>query len=147
MVTFFRLNWLLMLLLTNFVSASAQVSPAETILLSEQSRFDAMMGHDSVVLTRLLADDLIYIHSNGLKENKKEHIAAIQTGKIIYQSMNRENPAVRIYGKTALVSGKISVKGIISGNPFDIKLLYTAVYHKKRSVWQLVNWQSTRYSP
>jgi ketosteroid isomerase-like protein len=122
----------------------AQSKKSAEVLATEQSRFEAMTNRDTVALARLLAPDLVYIHSNALQESKSTHIGAIVQGKLVYQSMNREKASVRFFGKTAITNGTILVKGILNGNPFDIHLLYTAVYRKQKRVWQLVNWQSTR---
>lgn len=140
--TNFKPIFLLLLLLPVF-SLVGQ-SKANKVLGSEQARFDAMKARDTVALHRFLSDDLVYIHSNALRENKSDHIRSIVSGKIVYQSMDREGTTVRIFGETAITSGEIHVKGIISGNPFDVKMLYTAVYRKKKQRWQLVSWQTTR---
>ncbi|MCC6281543.1 MAG: nuclear transport factor 2 family protein [Saprospiraceae bacterium] len=103
-----------------------------------------MTRQDTTALKTLLADDLIYIHSNSMKESKKEHIAAIATGYLIYEKMNRENVQVRRYGKTAVVNGVLQVKGLLNKANFELKLTYTAIYRKHKKQWQLVNWQSTR---
>lgn len=60
--------------------------------------------------------------------------------------MDRETAQVRFYGKTSITNGTIKVKGLLSGNPFEVRMLYTAVYRKQHKNWQLVNWQSTRAS-
>lgn len=135
---------LLGLLLLGSVNLHGQNRLATQILAVEQARFEAMMHRDTGALPQMLADDLVYIHSNALKEDKKEHIHTIATGKIVYSSMDRESVSTRIYGKTAITNGTIHVKGIVSGNPFDIRMLYTAIYSKKKKNWQLANWQSTR---
>lgn len=114
------------------------------ILETEQRRFEAMVRKDTVVLNNLLADDLVYIHSNALTENKKEHISNISTGRLIYEKMTRERANVRRYGKTALSNGIVQVRAVLNANPFEVRLAYTATYRKKGGVWRLVNWQSTR---
>jgi ketosteroid isomerase-like protein len=127
-----------------FFSLGAQNAKTDVVLSIEKTRLDAMVQRDTNKLQQLLADDLLYIHSNALKEDKKEHIRSIASGKIVYQRMEREDATVRKYGKTAVVSGAIKVKGLFSGNPFDLKMLYTAIYRKNKSGWQLVHWQTTR---
>lgn len=117
----------------------------KTIVTSEEARFRAQVQQDTAALQRLLADDMLYIHSNGLVESKSDFLQSIKTGKITYQAMQREgNAQVRTYGKTGIINGIVAAKGLSSGNPFDIRIRYTAVYHKKKSTWQLISWQSTR---
>lgn len=135
---------IIILLLHCFLMSNAQTGTNEKVLRTELSRFDAMTRKDTAALKTLLADDLIYIHSNNLKESKKEHIAAIATGYLIYEKMNRENVQVRRYGKTAIVNGVLRVNGLLNKANFELKLTYTAIYRKHKKQWQLVNWQSTR---
>jgi ketosteroid isomerase-like protein len=124
--------------------AFAQSKCEQKILDTEQRRFEAMVRKDTLAPRDLLADDLVYIHSNTLTENKKEHISAISTGRLIYEKMLREHVRVRRYGKMALTNGIVQVKGILKEKTFEMRLAYTAVYRKKGGTWWLVNWQSTR---
>ncbi len=123
-----------------------QSNNTRTVLAVEQARFDAMIQSDTIKLETLLDKKLLYIHSNGLKETKKDHIRSIGTRKIVYQQMNRAENSIRFFGKTAISAGVIQVKGILSGTPFDVRMLYTAIYRKRKHKWLLVNWQSTRLS-
>lgn len=123
----------------------AQINAKKTILETEQQRFEAMVGKDTVQLRTMLDSDLHYLHSNGLQENKQQHLTAIATGTINYLAMLRKpNPIVRRYGKMALVNGLVNVDGEIHGQAFSVLLRYTAVYRKKKRHWVLLNWQSTR---
>jgi hypothetical protein len=138
--SFFLSFWLLFILST----LSAQSKKAQGILDNEVRRFEAMVRADPLGLQPLLADELIYIHSNALKEIKLAHLNAISSRKLVYEKIEREAASVRIYGKTGLVNGTLKAKGILNGTAFEVRLLYIAVYRKKQSVWQLVHWQSTR---
>ena len=122
----------------------AQSKTDRLILATEQQRFASMVSRDTVALRPLLADDLVYIHSNALQETKAAHLSAIATGRLVYASMLRETAQVRRYGKMALTNGIVQVTGVVNGTSFDVRLLYTAVYRRVRGQWQLVNWQSTR---
>lgn len=135
---FFTLSFLFLHL---FALAQPRVS---FVLKKEGDRFAAMTRSDTAALRGLLHDDLIYIHSNTLTENKAQHIAAIASGRLVYQKMTSESVNLRRYGKTALTNGTVQVKGILNGTPFEVRLMYTAVYRKKRGHWRLLNWQSTR---
>ena len=122
----------------------AQSKCEQKILDTELRRFEAMTRKDTAVLRELLADDLVYVHSNTLTENKKEHISNIATGHLIYEKMTREQAKVRRYGKVALSNGFVQVRGILKDKTFEMRLAYTAVYRKKGGAWRLVNWQSTK---
>lgn len=122
----------------------AQSRSDRAVLETEQRRFDAMTRRDTIALHTMLSDRMMYIHSNALTENKAQHIGAIASGRMVYQTMVRERADVRHFGKTALTNGIVQVRGIVNGTPFEVRLVYTAVYRKKRGHWLLLNWQSTR---
>lgn len=116
-----------------------------TIPESEDMRFKAQVEKDTVLLRKILSDDLVYTHSNALTETKSDFIHSITSGNITYQAMQpEEGRSIRIFGKAGISNGIVQAKGLLNGNPFDIRLRYTAVYIKKRSVWMLASWQSTR---
>ncbi|MFN0037503.1 MAG: nuclear transport factor 2 family protein [Saprospiraceae bacterium] len=138
-------NFFLSLLLFFATSGlNAQTKNAQTVLAVEARRFEAMTRADTAALRPMLADELVYVHSNALEENKEAHLAAIASRKLVYEKMEREEADVRFYGKTALVNGAVKVRGVLNGNAFEVRLVYSAVYRKKRGEWVLVNWQSTR---
>lgn len=103
-----------------------------------------MTRADTAALRPMLAEELVYVHSNAMKETKPEHLAAIASRKLVYEKMERQEAAIRFYGKTAIVNGKLKVGGLLNGNAFELPLLYTSVYQKQRGLWRMVSWQSTR---
>ncbi len=124
---------------------TGQTGCQKQILKAELLRFEAMTRKDTQALSRLLSADLIYLHSNGLQENKQQHLDAIASGTIVYRTMYRQpDSKVRQYGKTALVNGMVIVNGDFQGKSFSVNLLYTAVYRRQKRQWRLANWQSTR---
>lgn len=127
-----------------FSTLQAQNSKAKEVLAAESARFEAMTRADTAALKPMLSEELWYVHSNAMTETRQVHLNAIASQKLVYEKMDRESASVRTYGKTALVNGKLAVRGKLNGNPFELCLLYTAVYRKKHRIWQLVNWQSTK---
>ncbi len=122
----------------------AQSKVDRRILAVEQQRFDFMTSRDTVALRPMLDEQLVYIHSNAMQENKSTHVSAISSGRLVYTSMVRENARVRHYRKAALTNGVVRVKGIINATPFEVRLQYTAVYRRRHGQWLLANWQSTK---
>ncbi len=118
---------------------------SQTVLDIQKKRFEATVGQDSILLNDLISNDLYYIHSNGLIENKTQHIHAILNKKILYQSFDYQGePSVLERKKIQIINGKVLVKGLYSGNPFATNLIFTAVYEKRKNKWQLLRWQSTK---
>ena len=108
-------------------------------------RFSAQISRDTAALYRLLADDLVYIHSNALVETKTDFIRSVGGGGIRYLAMKKtETGPIRQWKKTAVAIGIVDVRGLYQGKEFEMRLKYTSVYRKNKGVWQLSSWQSTR---
>lgn len=110
----------------------------------ERQRFEAMTNKDVAFLKKVLAEEVTYAHSNGLVENKQEHIENVGSGNITYQEMKLEKNNIRTYKKTAINNGIIAVKGLYKGTPFNVRLGFTNVYVKIKRQWKLVSWQSVK---
>ncbi|MEK7253929.1 MAG: nuclear transport factor 2 family protein [Bacteroidota bacterium] len=110
----------------------------------ERQRFEAMTKKDLPFLQTVLSDDLTYCHSNGLQETKTEHLKNIETGALVYKSMQPETIRVRRFGKTAMLDGIVQVKGVLKDKEFSLRLRYLDVYVKQKGRWQLAAWQSLR---
>jgi hypothetical protein len=88
---------------------------SQTILEVQKKRFEATVKQDSVALNSLISNDLYYIHSNGLIENKAQHIQAILNKKIVYQSFEYQGePSILQRKKIQIINGKVLVKGLYS---------------------------------
>jgi ketosteroid isomerase-like protein len=113
----------------------------------ETQRFQAMERVDVATLNRILSDDLIYTHATGLQQTKAELIGVLGSGDLKYESINPSDVRVRIYGATAVVTGRASIKIKTGGGEQSFKICYLDVYVKQDGRWQMVAWQSSRFAP
>ncbi len=127
-----------------YLSASGQ-GAAGQIKQLEKRRFEAQMTKDGKTLNEILADDLIYNHSNGNQDGKASYIESITSGKAVYQNIQVTGDTVRFYGPgTAIVTGKLTTTVVANGQTNPLTLRYTDVYLKRNGTWQMVAWQSAR---
>ncbi len=125
--------------------ANAQSADEKAVIAAEKARFDAQVAKDATALNQLLADDLVYVHSNGNVDGKQSYIQSIKDGNSTYLSIESQEQKVRLYGNTAIINGICYVKRPpVDGKNNDLKLRYTDVYAKKGGRWQMVTWQSFR---
>lgn len=110
----------------------------------EERRFAAMMRRDTEALAAMLADDLTYAHSSGQLETKGQFLESIRSGAIQYTAILPEGLDVRLYGDTAVVTGKGTFKVRMQGEDRSLQLRFTDVYVRRGDGWQMVAWQSTR---
>jgi hypothetical protein len=125
-------------------AAFSQTKTERTLKQLERRRFEAMTKRDVAYLSQALADELTYTHSNGFVETKAEHLKNIETGALLYESMQAEQIQVRVIKKTAVLTGVVAVSGKLKDRAFNLRIRYTDVYVKKRGQWQLAAWQSLR---
>ncbi|GAB4022227.1 hypothetical protein GCM10028808_69320 [Spirosoma migulaei] len=129
-------------------SASASVAATsadeKTVIETEKKRFLAQINADLPVLDQVLANDLIYAHSNGNTDTKQSYIQSIRDGKTKYTSIDTEEQKVRIYGTTATINGMCMLKAISNGETLNNHLRYLSVYVKNAGQWQMVAWQSLK---
>ncbi len=133
------------LALTIALAATAILSaadPADAVREAGAGWRQGAIKQDRALLEKYLADDLVYTHGGGQKQTKAEYIAAVLDGPSHYESMTDRGTKVRIYGKTAVLSGPIDVK-TPNREPYRVQTL--EVYTQNASgVWQMAQKESVR---
>jgi ketosteroid isomerase-like protein len=126
------------------VSARGQAPSVEDqIKKMEQDRAAAVVKQDVKLLEGLTADDYVLINANGQVSDKATTMSDIKSGRIKLTSNDISDMKVRVYGDTAVVTGKSSAKGTIGGRELKGPVMFTRVYVKKNGKWQSVAFQQT----
>ncbi|MGB5172434.1 MAG: nuclear transport factor 2 family protein [Eudoraea sp.] len=110
----------------------------QEVLKAQSVRFSAMIEADIEKLNEMLADDLTYTHTNGWIETKSEYLATVKSKKMDYLTMTTRDVSVRVFDKTAIISGLVDVKVKYQGILRELDLRFLEVYRKVDSNWQLV---------
>ena len=115
----------------------------------ERQRFDAQISRNLDVLGRILADDLIYTHSNGHQDGKASYLESVRSGQSRYDAVDIEALTVRPYhaDQAAVVNGtvRINLGPGADEQPVFIRIKYAVVYIKTPGVgWQLVLWHAQK---
>jgi len=131
----------LALLVTPTFAASSFATEMEAV---ERARFQTWVKGDIAAMQVVLADDVLYCHSSGQCQNKKEFITDIQTKNRVYTKMELLSMTAKPLGADgAVVNGTVDVGAQSPGRTVAFKGIYTAVYVKRGGHWQLISWQST----
>jgi hypothetical protein len=116
------------------------VEPADGVREAGRCWRDGAIKRDKTLLQRCLADDLVYMHGGGKTETKAEYIADVTTGPSHYQSMTESGTRIRLYGKTAVLTGFVDVKPA-KGELYRVRTL--EVYTQNNAgQWQLAQKES-----
>lgn len=116
----------------------------EEIRKAEKGWTSAVTGLDYAALDRILGDGLIYAHSTGNIETKKEYLARLHSGAQKYDAIELQSTTVRIYGDSAVAHSKARMTGKSNGNPFDDRLMIMHFWVKQGAQWRLVAHQTTK---
>jgi len=114
------------------------------ILAQDARRMEAMVKADVKTLGEILRDDLTYIHSSGQIETKAQVIDEIVTGKLTYRALVPSEQTVRLFGDSALVTGRAQIKATSNRKALGFWVRFTEVWIRTGGTWQLAAWQSTR---
>ena len=123
--------------------ASAGPSVEDQLKKMEKDRAAAVVKGDVATLEKLTSDDYILINANGQLSDKSTTMNNIKTGNIKLTANDVSDLKVRVYGDTAVVTGKADSKGTIGGRELKGPVMFTRVYVKKNGKWQSVAFQQT----
>lgn len=116
----------------------------EEVRAAEARRFAAMVQVDAAALAGLLADDLTYTHSNGVVENKAQFLESLSSGRLRYLSIEPSEVVVRVYGDTAILTGRSTMKVKTGEQETTLPIRFTDVWVRQAGRWRMAAWQSTR---
>lgn len=101
----------------------------------------ALVRGDVETLDRILADDFFFAYPME-GDDKAQFIGDIMAGNIRVEYLNRENVSVRIWGDTAVITGKDSAKWYYQGHDFSGHYKIIHVYCHRNNRWQLCSVQA-----
>src|SRR5690349_15993659 len=116
----------------------------------EQARFRAYLKLDVAALDRLMSDDYTSVYANGqivTKSTEIQGMKAVSSGMLSSVTANIDQLSVHAYGKVAILTGRLTVKGKIVWSQKDIDInssfRYTTVYAKNQDSWRVTFSQFT----
>jgi ketosteroid isomerase-like protein len=109
----------------------------------ETDRAATAVKGDVATLEKQTADDYTFINMYGQMSDKSQMVNAFKTGLTKLTSNEPSDMKVRVYGNTAVITGKADVKGTLGGKDTNGQIMFTRVYLKKNGTWQSVAFQQT----
>jgi ketosteroid isomerase-like protein len=124
----------------------AQGSVEEQLMKMERDRAAAVVKGDVAAVEAVTSDDYLLINANGRLSDKAKTMNDIKTGVIKLSANEISEMKVRVYGDTAVVTGKSIATGTMGGREVG-PVMFTRVYVKNKGKWQSVSFQQTRIAP
>ena len=114
------------------------------VLAAEDRRYRAMLEGDLAGLERLLADEVSYAHSSGVRDTKDEYLAKVRSGYYVYRRIDHPVDRVEVVADTAIVVGRMTSDLEVDGVAKTIDNLALAVWVRRDGDWQLLGYAPTR---
>ena len=111
---------------------------------AERALYDAMVARDFAAFERLLAPDLVYVHSTAVAETRAG-VSRVWRGDCTQTKASNSVVRVRGGGAFVLMDGICDMRVGAKGQPPQtIHLLFVLVWSKAPSGWQLLHRHATR---
>ena len=107
----------------------------------------AIIRKDEKAIADNMAEDFRQIDPRANLETKKSFVAGILDPKLTIDPYTVEEFEVRLYGDTALLSGRTHMTGKYDGEVFESNYRYIDIYVRRNGAWKIVSVQITRIPP
>ena len=133
-------------LLILFVIASPVKAQKQEVKIraTVEALYNAMVIADTAAMDRLVSPAVVYVHSNGNAEDKREFIRRIKTGASDFVKIALSDESLSVTGKTAIVRHRLKAETNDNGMPGTVDLRIMQVWQKKGGKWRLIGRQSQR---
>jgi ketosteroid isomerase-like protein len=98
----------------------------------------ATLNHDGNWFQQTFAEDYVWFGPNGEVIGKAEYIRDLVSGDLVWDSVAVRDMKVRLYGDTAIATGRFFGKGRYKGRPLDERQRFTSVLIKRNGRWQII---------
>ena len=112
--------------------------PAEVQRLDKEISV-ATWTADAVWFEENLADDYVLITPTGMVRSKRDVIRELATPGMKMEPYDPFDVQIRMYGDTAVVTGRMRQRFVLGGIRYANDLRYTDVYVKRKGKWVLVS--------
>jgi hypothetical protein len=129
---------------TAAAAADCRTISENEVMKAELARYEAQTGNDFMAMERIIGDDLVYIHSSALRDDKASYIAALRSGTVKYRTMRMLESKIRIYDCLAIMTGTARFEVTVKGDDISVDLRFTEAWVRRGDNLQFVSWQATR---
>ena len=108
----------------------------------DAKRSQAILNQDYKALEPFIGEDLCYVHSSSVQENKKQYLDKLGSGHYHYRALDVLQREFRVIGEVVLVNGDLRISVDVAGTNKVIMSRYLQVWAKRATCWQMVSWSS-----
>ena len=102
----------------------------------QQQLAEAWVARDRDTIERLVAPDWIVTHVAGQRLTRSDVLRdMLESSATRIESMTVDDVDVRLFGDTAVVTGRTHARGVQTGAAFDVTLRFTDVFVRRSDEW------------
>jgi len=116
----------------------------EDLIKTDQQRHAALLASDTDTLDALFTDDVIYLHSSGVIDNKQFYLDNLKKGKTKYLHIDYQPAQYRVSNGFALIQGKVTMQLLIDGAEKVVSGLIISTWRFENNRWRMMSWQATK---
>jgi len=126
------------------VAKPAAAADVQQILKDRGREYrEALTKRDLAALDKIWAEGYTFTNGRGEFLNKKDRMENIKRGATQFDSISRENEEIRVFGNTAVITGRSVMKVIYGGKESSGPYRTINVWVKMQGRWQIVANQIT----
>jgi uncharacterized protein (TIGR02246 family) len=114
---------------------------------AETTWADSLKSGDPQRLATIIAPTFTFIGPDGQVENRQAYLAGYKQLPelgVKVNSIDMDEVDVRIFGDTAIVTGRVVAKLTMKDQPLTENVRFTRVYQRQSGTWLMVSGQGTR---
>jgi hypothetical protein len=138
------MRYLVVIILFFFYGSVFAQADTKEVSKAAEAFHNALIKKDTVVLKQLLHDKLVYGHSNGWRETKREMLDNLYNGTIDYIKIVSTEENIVIVDKTACLRATLTFDVVMKGKALPFKLHSMQVWTKHKKEWKLLSRQSVK---
>jgi hypothetical protein len=128
---------------TSTIAQSDSGNLEEQIKQLERDRQNSFVHNDIAALDRDTAEDYTTIGSSGKLSDKPQMMKNLKAGRTQILSMDLSDMKARVYGDTAVLTGRAREVSVTEGQQKDEQVLFMRIFVKANGRWQAVAYQQT----
>lgn len=135
----------LLALATGCASPPADRDTIVALLTAQADRWDrAIVAKDRAAIEANMADDFRQIDGAGDVETRDSFVRGLLDPALRIDPYTVEEFEVRLYGDTALLSGRTRMTGTYDGKAFRTHYRYIDIYVRRAGAWKIVSVQISK---
>jgi ketosteroid isomerase-like protein len=132
---------------TGVVAAADEATDVAELKRLSDAWDQAIIRKDEAAIAGNMAEDFRQIDGYGNLETKRSFVAGILDAKLTIDPYTVEDFEIRLYGDTALLSGRTHMTGRFDGKAFESNYRYIDIYVRRGGQWKIVSVQITKLPP